>query len=842
MNKQIAYNIPKAILLIISNMMFVFGIIQPSKAQPHFINDSSGFRYLFIKVQKIDGKSLNPAYDSNMAEITKLARDIGKENELIILFNELGADCRNNGNYSKSLSLHHKALKLATEINNQGLIAITLNNIGTVYRRLDDYKIAMDYHVRALKISDSLNDKHSMAIAINSIGNIHFLNGNLEDAERSFTLSLKLEKEVNSQLGIAINLNNIGNVYKAYGDYEKALHYYGESLEFNTLINSDKGIGICLSDFGKVFLEIGEPQNALEHFMRSLRLFQKTNEKHYVSDCHLNIANVYVQLKLYDSAIVHLHDVLALNKSLGAKSQIYEAHKALCLVFKSLGNFRQALYHSENASIYRDSVINENSQRTIANLQTVYETEKNRKVIDLLKNQDDFNKITIRRQRLIFTLALAIILMTALFAYLAYVNKRQSAKVLSRKNAEIEEARIELQKHADDLMLARDKAQQANRAKTEFLANMSHEIRTPLNSILGFAEILKNRPLDKKSEDHVKAIYSSGRSLLTIINDILDISRVESGKLEIVNNPLNFYEFVNEIFTVFNIKATAKGLNLQLHIAEGFPEIIQFDEIRFRQIMYNLISNAVNYTAKGIVSIYIDYQFSSSDQTSMTIKVSDTGEGISDDEKEKIFEKFYRGKNSFSNFSQGTGLGLSITQRLVHLLGGTIQLDSKLGQGSCFILHFEKIHYQVSPSIVQLVDGNNHGKQFNLQGKKVLIADDIKSNRILIIGMLEGTGIEVIEASDGREVVEKAERYLPDLILMDIRMPIYNGHEANKKLKSHPLTAAIPVVAVTASGIETEYESLFQNSFDAYILKPVQISVLFQVLRDLFPTKPMNDA
>ncbi|PKP16576.1 MAG: hypothetical protein CVU06_14415, partial [Bacteroidetes bacterium HGW-Bacteroidetes-22] len=532
------------------------------------------------------------------------------------------------------------------------------------------------------------------------------------------------------------------------------------------------------------------------HFQESLKLFQSVNEDHYIGECHLNLAQAYLEMRMYDSAIIHLEKVLLINNKLRARSQIYEAHKALGLVFKSLGNFRLALNHSEMAFIYRDSMINENSQQSIANMQTVYETEKNRKEIELLKSLDDFNKLIIQRQRWIFSLAIAIVFLIGLFAYLGYINKRKSAKILARKNAEIEEARNELQKHASDLVIARDKAQDANRAKTEFLANMSHEIRTPLNSILGFSEILKNRSLDDKGVQYVSAITSSGKILLTIINDILDLARVEAGKLEILISQMNFKCVLEDLNTIFSAKAHEKSLKLSIITDPDFPKIIFIDEIRFRQIMFNLIGNAVNYTKEGFVEIRSSFHIIDNERMQMIISISDTGPGIDDSEKEKVFEKFYRGSDPNVKGSQGTGLGLSITKRLVQILGGTIVLDSQKGRGSTFSLHFGNIRYSNEFSSELEIDNPEfQSSMIFYRGKKLLVVDDIKLNRDLICGMLESSGIEIIEASNGIEACENAQIHRPDLILMDLRMPILNGIDANIRIKNNPTTADIPIIA-----------------------------------------------
>lgn len=372
-------------------------------------------------------------------------------------------------------------------------------------------------------------------------------------------------------------------------------------------------------------------------------------------------------------------------------------------------------------------------------------------------------------------------------------------------------------------------AEEANMAKSAFLANMSHEIRTPLNSIIGFSELLYHTIEDEKKRSQISSIRNSGKSLLRIINDILDLSKVEAGKIILESEPLNVLLVVKEVCNMFEPTIADKKLYLNIECESPSSKSLLLDGTRLRQILFNLVGNAIKFTAEGGVTITIHQEEIDEQKANLEISIRDTGIGIAQDQMEDIFQPFVQQKGQTLKAYGGTGLGLTISRRMAEAMGGEITVKNNPDRGSTFTIIFSEIELSKV-----LSDKYRNGfvdyEEIRFKGSTILIVDDIEDNRKLLLDALEHTGARLLVAEDGLQAVQIATKEIPNLILMDKRMPVMDGMKACKLLKENPKTSNIICIGMSATLLIGKLESDSLKVFDDNLVKPISFEKLFALL------------
>lgn len=384
-------------------------------------------------------------------------------------------------------------------------------------------------------------------------------------------------------------------------------------------------------------------------------------------------------------------------------------------------------------------------------------------------------------------------------------------------------------KAQSELIRAKEDSERANQLKTAFLANMSHEIRTPLASIMGFAELLKENQLSETDKDRfLQMIIKNGASLSRIIDDILDLSKVESGHLEVESTEMAFDHLLYEVFALFRGKANAKNIYLNLNLEPHVPIRIKSDPVRVRQILINLISNAIKFTKDGGVEIEIQSENLAGDICKFQIFVSDTGIGLTPEQREKLFRPFTQADNSTTRKYGGTGLGLTLSKRLAQALGGDIQiLRTQIGEGSVFAFEFVA-HIMTEENRCQILENTHPPVAIDLKNTRVLLAEDSPDSQELITHVLTNHGAQVTVASDGAEALQLARKNEFDVILMDIQMPEIDGYEVTRILRSEKFKK--PIIALTAHAMLEERLRSKAVGCEAHVTKPLNFRQLLSTV------------
>ena len=456
----------------------------------------------------------------------------------------------------------------------------------------------------------------------------------------------------------------------------------------------------------------------------------------------------------------------------------------------------------------------------------------------------DNSLVSYQRMVLLIAIVLCIVIFILFMGLSISISKMKLANQKMKyeeRNKEIQEKNLkELANINKNLKIAQaatsqalEVAENANQAKTDFLSNMSHDIRTPMNAIVGMTTLLqKDCGNEEKVKEYAKKIEVSSKHLLGIINDVLDMNKIESGKTTLNYTDFSILEFLEQINTIFRPQMDEKSQSFEIHVENISHEWVHADSVHLMQIFSNLLSNAVKYTQDGgHIQLWLEELSSkSSVYAKYRFLVVDNGMGIEDSFKDKIFDAFTREENSVTNRIQGTGLGMAITKNLLDAMGGTIQVESEKGKGSCFEILLDlkivKKHAVVSP--------NNENGSESISGMKFLCAEDNELNAEILEELLKYEGAECVICENGKEVVETFEKSKPgeyDMILMDIQMPIMNGYEATLKIRS--FDQDIPIIAMTANAFSDDIQHSLSVGMDAHISKPVDMQVLKRVVQNI---------
>jgi signal transduction histidine kinase/ActR/RegA family two-component response regulator len=709
-------------------------------------------------------------------------------------------------NVDLALSQAFEALSLFEAMRERGAQPCLLRIIANIYLDLANYPDALVYLFKALRISQDIGELASEADVLNSLGLVYHKSGNYAQELDVYHQALDIYQKLADKNGQAMSLNRMAMAYYSGEDSsETSLAYARQSLELAQEIDNKRLVANVFHTIGDIYLEMSDYTQALHHFEQSLDIARQIGYKYIEMHSLLSLGKVFHRLKQITASISYLQQALRTAKAIDAKLIVLESHKALSKVYKSLRKFEKALNHHEKFHTIEKEVFNEKADYKLKSLQVIHKTE------------------TVQKE----------------------------ADSYQLKSLALEEEIHERQQIEKELREAKQAAEAANQAKSLFLANMSHELRSPLNVILGFSQLMmRSQEFSSTHQENLAIIRRSGEHLLKLINNVLDLSKIESRQLTLRKQNFDLYRLLDDLEDMFQSRSDEKGLELVFERASDLPQYIQADEVKLRQVLINFLDNAINFTKIGGVFLRVlredghHYENNSSVKNEgspsslssmiylshkLIFEIEDTGPGISPEEHKHLFEPFVQTKAGHESH-EGIGSGLPISQQFVRLMGGEISIESRLGVGSLF-----KFAVQVSAALSSHIQRTLSkprviGLEADQPTYRILIVDDKWNNRRLLTKLLRPLGFSVKEAANGKEALELWESWQPHLIWMDMRMPVMDGYEATKRIKSTLKGQATAVIALTASTLEEERAIVLSAGCDDFMYKPFRAADIFDMM------------
>ncbi|RXE89368.1 ATP-binding protein [Pseudoalteromonas sp. A757] len=723
---------------------------------------------------------------------------------------------------------------------------------GICYFYLGHYQQAIDFYSRALALAKQRNVPIEVANLYSNLGLAYFNSFTLDLALQNFLKADELYQEFGNAQDHADILLNISGVYIRQAAYEKAEEMLHDALSAFVELNDEYGAALAQADLGVLYTETKRPALAKASYQAAIAYYETQNDVRHLSFEYGNLALLsysqnqlelaekeanfalyyaeksqnpanlmeaqFILAKIFfaqgrlDEALTNAEHSLAASRIMHEQKRERKALGLLALIEAAQGNIKRAREYDSQNQEAQNRMMNDDMLKRMNDYRAKYEASELTREVEILKQEQKLQLLKEEQRSQLQLLGVVIGILTLLTAFALYRRKvEQRAKLeLSQKVAL---RTSELQQKADELKAA-------NRVKSQFLANMSHEIRTPLTTVLGHAEdLLVEHDLNEQVQASVKTIYNQGLHLRDLVNDILDLSRIEAERLELESTEFAVSSLLADLCDMFQQNIQSKQLEFIVSSQVRSNAYVRLDYIRVKQILINLLSNALKFTEKGRIELAV-----SETHHGLLFTVEDTGIGMSEQQIGRIFENFQQADNSITRRFGGSGLGLSLSSQLAHMMNGEINVQSAVDQGSVFSFSVPcTVYLNTENAEVQIPQL----KQPQLSGS-VLVVEDHPENRQLFSRMIERTGATVCVAENGARAVEQCLSDFPDLVLMDIQMPGMDGVEALRIIRSAGYMG--PIYALTANVLTEEVKSYIDSGFNGHIGKPINKNELLGVL------------
>lgn len=682
-----------------------------------------------------------------------------------------------NNDYEKSLLLSREVLKKGLLLKDSVLIAASYNTIGSNYDVFSEFEKAIEYYKKAL----------------------FYANKTLND-----TLKFKAN-------------NNLGNIYcfqKA--QYRIGIEYYKKAIFHSKKIPNNSYTLLSTLNLAWAYFSDNNYEGGLEFLNYSNAHFDRYGTQ-TLTAVHKMVNGMYsAHIGDYNRARNYFESAIALGYEHKEFNDVAYAHNEFSKMLFKTGNYKEAYVHLRKYNVIKKKKYNDDKmfKASIAGLNVeLDEYKRELSKAELIKEVQQQN---LRKSKIIVILFLIVLLVLLMLIFTLFRNNSFKRKI----NKELTSAN-------NDLLLAKEKAEEASRMKSQFVSTISHELRTPLYGVIGITNMLIDEYKYLSKSTHLKSLKFSARYLLSLVNDILQINKIEENRVVLENMPFNISDEIEMIILSLSFLSQKNKNKVDLFVDSKIPEYVIGDKLRFSQVIINLISNALKFTKNGTITITAVLEKSQEDIHYVGFKIEDTGVGIAAMDQDKIFDKFVQVGRNETDY-QGTGLGLSIVKRLLHLFGSNITLESVLGEGTAFsfCIPFESNPEKINKLINNILVDLSTSQIFN-----VLVVEDNRINQLVTKKIMEKNHYKCCVVDDGYEAIKILENESFDIILMDINMPLLNGFETTRLIRSKNIKT--PIIALTAFDKEEIAEEALSAGLNDVIIKPFDQSRLFKLMSTL---------
>ncbi|MCX6268887.1 MAG: ATP-binding protein [Bacteroidetes bacterium] len=727
------------------------------------------------------------------------------------IYTNMAIACNTQGNFTDAKNNGLMAVKMFLAAGNKPFAAEAYMNLGNAYACLSMASDALKCFLYSLDIFKEMGNQARAAMAYNNLAIVYTGEKQYAEALRYYLLSKEISAATNDSAGLAWSYRSIGANYNEERNYPEALKNLFSALKIHEKTGDKDGIAREKSIIGDIYSKIGNYSMALRYLKEALTQFQETGSKSMMAYAEHSIGVVLKKQGDFDNALKHITRGLELSREIDYTMIMDEGYKNLAEIHAHLQNYKAAYENEVLFNKFHDSIYNSETTKKLTGLQMKFDFDKQHQADSLQHaHENKINLLNLKKQKTYTGLGIAGIVLVMLLLFFVFRNFKNQRKA------------------TEQMAIARQRAEQSERFKHQFLANMSHEIRTPMNAVMGMTNLVLDSPLNAKQRFYLEGVRKSGETLLHIINDILDLSKIEAGKMDLEKIHFSVSDLLDQVKQTLQHKAEEKGVQLITGIDAEVCDVLMGDPVRLNQVLINLTGNAIKFTEKGSVTIKVEKGVL---ESSIKFSIIDTGIGIPQDKLQTVFDSFTQANSSDTRKFGGTGLGLSISKQLVELMDGKIAIESREGYGSVFSFEIHcpegKAELLMEQTSAEEIDGTI------LDGLKILLADDNEYNRIVTNDTLRSKAkVEITEATNGLEVVDLLNNQDFDVVLMDVQMPMMDGYEATRQIRGKFTSPKnqIQIIALTASVIRSDLDKCREAGMNDYVPKPFNTAHLIAVI------------